>query len=191
MELLQVLKSRRSVRKYKSDPIPMDQLHEIMSAAVSAPSAKNLQPWYFVVLTDGEEMNEASRIMQGCSATMKRELAERFVNNPEIVDETMTFLSAFGGAPCLVLVFAYSAEYRKDWEWDVIQSAAAACENLILAAWDKGIGSCWMTAPLRVSAEMEHAFAPDHGFMISAITLGYPEEASRDVRRKDGRVTFR
>ena len=51
MELMEAIKGRRSVRKFKPDPIPKEDLEEIIQAGLCAPSAQNLQPWYFVALT--------------------------------------------------------------------------------------------------------------------------------------------
>ena len=63
METRQVLLTRRSVRKYKSDPIPETDLVEILEAASCAPSAINLQHWYFAAVTSPEEMATLREIM--------------------------------------------------------------------------------------------------------------------------------
>ena len=54
MELYDVIKKRKSVRKYKTDPIPEDVLNRILDAGRMAPSAKNIQPWHFVVIREPE-----------------------------------------------------------------------------------------------------------------------------------------
>lgn len=70
-----------------------------------------------------------------------------------------------------------------------LQSVAAATENLLLAAWDKGIGSCWMSAPQRMGfgEELRARFAPDKGEFVAAITLGYPDETPQMPPRREGR----
>ena len=57
MELMEAIKGRRSVRKFKPDPIPKEDLEEIIQAGLCAPSAQNLQPWYFVALTKKEDLS--------------------------------------------------------------------------------------------------------------------------------------
>ena len=58
MDTLECLVTRRSVRKYKPDPIPRQELEEILAAAACAPSAVNLQPWYLVAVCSPEGMAE-------------------------------------------------------------------------------------------------------------------------------------
>ena len=56
MELVEAIKERRSIRRYKSDPVPHEVIQEILENAVWAPSAQNLQPWYFLALTDPSDL---------------------------------------------------------------------------------------------------------------------------------------
>ena len=72
----------------------------------------------------------------------------------------------------------------------IMQSVAAAIENLILMAWSKGIGSCWMTAATvcQVDQELHDRFAPDKGPLVAMITLGYPDETPKAPKRKEGRA---
>lgn len=74
-----------------------------------------------------------------------------------------------------------------------MQSVAAAIENILLAAWDKGIGSCWISAPLKVGMgeEIRQRFAPDKGEFVAAITLGYPDETPRCPVRRGGQFDLR
>ena len=71
-------------------------------------------------------------------------LTERFAKHPETVKQTESFLISLGGAPVCVLAFLLKDYPDRE---GTLQSVAAATENLLLAAWDKGIGSCWMSAP--------------------------------------------
>ena len=60
MELLEVMKERKSIRAFKPDPIPREKIEEILRLTIHAPSAINLQPWEFIVVT-GEEKERLSR----------------------------------------------------------------------------------------------------------------------------------
>ena len=187
METFEAILTRRSVRKYKPDPIPEKELREILAAGAVAPSAVNLQPWYFVAVRSPEALAEIRAIMGGVADKMKPLLDERFARHPEQADITNRFLATLGGAPVCLLAFFYKPDYR-DRE-GAMQSVSAAIENVLLAAWEKGIGSCWMTAPKNMGygPALQARFAPGKGEFVAMVTLGYPDQASRMPPRRDGR----
>lgn len=190
METREALLTRRSVRKYRPDPVSRQDLEEIVEAALRAPSAINLQHWHFVVVESPERMAELREVMGRVSDKFHPVLAQRFAKHPETVAETETFLSSLGHAPVCVLAFFLKDDYPdRD---GAMQSVSAAIENLLLAAWDKGLGSCWLSAPQRMGfgPELRQRFAPDKGEFVAAITLGYPEVAPKMPVRRDGRYTF-
>ena len=187
METRQAILTRRSVRKYKGDPIPEADLVEILEAACHAPSAINLQHWYFAAVTSPEGMAGLREIMGRVRDKFRPVLLDRFPTHPETVRQTESFLTGLGGAPVCVLVFFLKEGYPdRD---GAMQSVSAAIENLLLAAWEKGIGSCWMSAPQRMGfgEELRARFAPDKGEFVAAITLGYPDEAPKMPPRREGR----
>ena len=75
---------------------------------------------------------------------------------------------------------------------NVIESTSAAIQNMQLAAWNRGIGSCWIGAPNYVDCGklFEECFAQGHGEFIAAMTLGYPAEDPKAHKRKNGRYTM-
>ena len=179
MELKDCIYGRRSVRKYSGQHIADETLEEILDAAMWAPSGVNLQPWYYVVIRSWEQMARFREIMKEVSERNREHLEERFSSHPEVVDSTLAFLCNMGNAPVVVLAFRDKPDYS--WalqEEGVIQSIAASMENLVLSAYDHGISSCWMTAP--VQAHMEESirdeFAPGHGKLLSIAVLGYAEK---------------
>ena len=190
MDTLECLLTRRSVRKYKPDPIPREELEEILAAAACAPSAVNLQPWYLAAVCSQEGMAAFRDIMREVAVKTRPELEERFAAHPQVIRETESFLVSLGGAPACVLVFLQKPSYPdRD---NVIESAAAAVENLLLAAWAKGIGSCWMAAPVSTGygPALRDRFAPGKGELVAAVALGYPDQAPRMPKRKPGRAVI-
>jgi nitroreductase len=190
METRQALLTRRSIRRYRPDPIPEQDLQEILEAGLYAPSGINLQPWYFVAVQSQEALDEVKELMGGVVERFRPVLKERFQRHPEQVGITSRFLTSLGGAPVCLLAFFYKPEYpSRD---GTMQSVAAAIENMLLAAWDKGIGSCWMTAPQQMGfgPELQRRFAPDKGEFIAMVTLGYPEGEAELPPRRDGRYTI-
>ena len=61
-EFLQFLKARRSIREFKDKEIPMEQIDMILEAGRWAPSASNLQPWEFIIITDNEILTKISKL---------------------------------------------------------------------------------------------------------------------------------
>ena len=190
MNAMECLLTRRSIRKYKSDPIPREVLEEILAAACCAPSAINMQHWYFVVIQSPEKMAEFREVMRRVMVAFHPVLEDRFKKNPETIQETESFLVSLGGAPVCVLAFLQKDGYPdRD---SVVQSAAAAVENLLLAAWSKGIGSCWMTAPVSTGfgPALRDRFAPGKGELVAAVALGYPDQTPKMPKRRAGRCVF-
>lgn len=191
MNTIEAILSRRSIRKYKDQPVPDDMLMDILEAGMYAPSAVDLQPWFFVVIKSQDQMQRLYQIMGAVSDKMQPLLEARFVNNPEVVVETTRFLRQLGGAPVCILVFQYKPDYKKTME-SIVESVSAAIQNILLAATDKGLGSCWLTAPVEtgMTEELRDTFAPDKGKLLAVLTLGYPDRNPKAPARKSGRYVI-
>lgn len=188
MEFKQVVMSRRSVRAYLDKSIPQNVLEEIIEAGLYAPSATNLQPWYFVVISSEEQREKLTTVMKRVADSVEGNLRKRFAKHPQVVNSTLHFLRSLGGAPTCVLAFCQKPDYPYAKEI-VLQSVAAAIENILLAAVDHGLGGCWMTAPIEamVGDELRDTFADGKGQLVAALTLGYPagEQPSAPPRKED------
>jgi len=114
MSLVDVVLSRRSVRRYEQKDIPKDVLDRILEAGRQAPSAMNRQPWHFVVLTD-----------YGIKKKLSRGLFNRHIKD-----------SAF------ILVGCASTGIV-DRKWSTV-STSIALQNMVIAAWAMGVGTCWI-----------------------------------------------
>lgn len=116
MDVFEAIQSRRSVRKYKSDSIPSEDLHKILEAARLAPSAGNRQPWRFILVRDVEK---------------KRALAG--------VANHQTFLvDAYA-----IVIAAADPEISEKW---CDRDTMIAVEHMALAATALGYGTCWIGA---------------------------------------------
>ena len=192
MECRDVILQRRSIRKYLDTPVSEDDIKDILEAALYAPSGTNLQPWYFVVLQKEEDKAKVRKLMYSVSKGMETSLKERFPRHPEVVDTTLSFVSSLGNAPVYILVFWYKPSYKRN-DATINQSIGAAIQNLLLEAYNRGIGSCWLTAPIETGTDdlIQEEFAPDKGKLAALITLGYPAETPEAPRRKEGRYIIR
>ena len=161
MEVLEAIKGRRSIRSFKPDPVSEKDLQAILEAGRFAPSAGNCQPFEFVVVKDPK---------------IKRELARAALGQ--------TFIAE---APVVIVVCANvprtSRHYgRRGAELYCIQDTAAAAQNMLLAAYSLGYGTCWVGA--FNEAEVAKVIkAPAEVRPLVIIPLGKPAEKPRAPSR--------
>lgn len=191
MNTYETILNRRSIRSYLDQSVDPKDLKEILEAGTWAPSGVNLQPWYFVAIQSKEKLEMLNKIMERVSIKIEPSLRTRFSNAPAVVEETTHFIKKLGGAPVYILAFQLKPDYENT--ADMINlSIGAAIENMLLAAKDKGLGTCWLTAPVEaeVGNELRDIFAPGKGPLIALITLGYPAKKAKAPKRKDGRYVI-
>lgn len=193
MNVNDAIRNRRSVRKYKDIPIEDNVLEKIIQDACWAPSAVNLQPWYYVVVRSAEGKKRVLEKMSTVAERTEPFLKKRFAKHPDVIKDTLGFIENLGNAPVIILVFLNKKELPTLHD-SAIQSIAAANENLLLSAYESGIASCWMTAPVEalMNDEFRNEFAPDKGDLVSVITLGYPADNAvpKPPTRKEARYVF-
>jgi coenzyme F420-0:L-glutamate ligase / coenzyme F420-1:gamma-L-glutamate ligase len=193
-----LLAVRRTVRFYKNMPVPRDLVRVLLEAAAQAPSAHNAQPTRFVVI-DSDAVKR--RLAERMARRWRRDLQTLGTAEAAMQVEIRFSLKRFGEAPLLILVGytmegmdAYPDPARRAAERVMaVQSAAAAVQNLLLAAAANGLGACWCCAPLfcpaivRGTLRLPAAFAPQ-----ALLTLGYPAHTPPVPPRKplDSLVTF-
>ena len=197
MDLKTAIHTRRSVRKYKSTPVPKELVLEILASANLAPSATNRQPWEFVVVHRSyldrleEILKEAfrERVAGVSEEAMRRAIKDLSLPEDGSGDRLKAlgaFYRTLGGAPIAIGV---CLPREKD-PWvgkNNINDSAAAIENLLLAAWDKGLGTCWLTGPLKARADLIAALlgVPQDRELVAIVTLGYPDHQPPMPPKKD------
>ena len=190
MELREVIRLRRSVRRYTEQAVPHEVLEQLLEDACWAPSAENYQPWHFVALTKAEDIALLSETLDKSADTLQEILEKRFPDRPQVVRETTAFVRTLGGAPVCVLAFLRKIYPHRD---SVYASVAAAVENLLLSARDAGLGTCWIGAAsgCGYAGAVEEHFGPEGGELVAMISLGYPAHIPNAPRRKPGRWEIR
>ena len=187
-DLSALLQNRRSVRKYQARPVSRELIEQILEAARWAPSPHGRQPWRFVVLTRqevktqlAEHMGDTWRQnleMDGQDAEIvnirMEKSRQRIQNAPVII------------IPCLYLedLDRYPDERRQaDEKTMAIQSIGAAIQNMLLMAYDLGLDTGWMCAPLFCPEVVCEALNLDSRLIPQAlITIGY---AAADPQRRE------
>ena len=171
METIEAIRWRRSIRRFKADPVDLDLLKEVIAAAYSAPSAHGNRPWHIVVARD---------------ENLRKQLSE-----------THQWSAMLANAPVALVMCADRTPTMSELFW--IEDTAAATENLMLAACDRGLGTCWIAVR---GVERDDGTAedyvrkvlgiPDNIGVLCLVALGYPEvkAAPHRVQILEGRLHF-
>jgi nitroreductase len=188
MDTYEAIMTRRSVRKFKNSPICDKQIWKYLEAANMAPTASNKQPWEFIVI-DRQDLDQIQSMLESSFTERVKYDDEEFRNRikdlPIPTEDTggdkvlglQKFFKSLGGAPVAVLVYIEDSEDA--WKDFInMQDASAAVQNLILAAWNDGVGSCWMCGPFIRKSELlkEYFKIPADRKLVALIPLGYPQE---------------
>lgn len=161
------LKNRRSIRKYKPEQVSDAHLEAILEAGLYAPSGMNTQNTYMVAVRDKETRDQLSRM------------------NAEVMGSTA---DPFYGAPCVVVVLVEPERYT------AVEDGSLVLGNLMQAAYDIGVGSCWIhRARQMFEGEEGKALLRKWGLREDLIgvgncILGYPDEDPAPKPRREGRI---
>ncbi|HWA61106.1 MAG TPA: nitroreductase family protein [Caulobacteraceae bacterium] len=168
MQLTDAILKRRAVRDYAPDPLDEKTATELVTLATWAPTARDQQAWGFVVVRDRQ-------VLERCSAAAKAHMLSLMGEHTALAGFREALLSPafniFYNAPALVLICATNAEpmTRED--------CALAAQTLMLAAADRGLGSCWIgfaEAWLGTPAARGELSLPDGWIPVAPIILGKP-----------------
>jgi nitroreductase len=199
-DILDVIKSRKSIRRYKEDPLPDEVLDKILESARWAPSGENEQPWKLIVVRDPEirkEIGEIARIGTGQRMTAEYcmgKLQPRFegMEDVEKRESLMKFLctgevSVFPAKAPVVIVVLGSLHGMFDTPYDL----SACIENMLLEAHSLGVGACWVHGPAvypRMVDKLKRLLKIPAGMgeykVLSIVSFGWPLEARKYPRPK-------
>lgn len=166
MDAMDAILSRRSIRRYKDKKVPEEVVKKLLEAGMAAPSAKNRQPWRFIVIDD-------------------RELLDEIPNH-------QPYSSMLRSAPLAICVCGegYDDVSRAFW----VQDCSAATQNILLAAHALGLGAVWLG--FYPNEEYygflnDHLNIPDGVIPLCLISIGYPAEDKPRSERFDASKVFR
>lgn len=151
-DLIDVIYSRRSIRKYKDTPVPKEILETLLKAAMAAPTATNAQPWEFVVITEPETL-----------AALRGSTLFSRINAPALI--------------CVLGSERLQKNRAGQKFW--VQDCSAATENILLAATALGLGTVWVGVhPITIFTRSVERILnlPDGVTPLNLIFVGYPDE---------------
>jgi nitroreductase len=158
MDTLKAILSRRSIRKYSGRNIPEEYYEIILKAAMHAPSARNRQPWHFIVISDRITLNK-------------------------LADSSPSWKMLSHADKAIVVCGDQETE---DAESFLVQDCSAATQNILLAAHELGLGAVWLGVHPREDRveEIRKAFnLPARITPVSMISIGYPDEERNTENR--------
>ena len=186
--MFDLIKSRRSFRRYTSQPVPPALLRRLLEAATWAPSAHNRQPWRFAVLTQSADREKLAKAMG------ERLRADRTADGDDSQDIERDVARSYArltGAPVIIVVClslvdmdSYPDPRRSQNETLMaVQSTAMAAQNLLLLAHAEGLAACWVCAPLFVPGLVRETLnLPADWQPQGLITLGWAAETRGKTR---------
>jgi nitroreductase len=164
MDALDAILTRRSIRKFKKDPVDEGTIKQLLSAAMSAPSARNQQAWCFIVVTDRKVLNDLVTVHPYAKAVKE--------------------------APLAILVCGDLGAEQSPGFW--VQDCAAATENILIAANALGLGTVWQGCyprEERVRGIQKLLGIPESVVPLSLIAVGRPDEKkAREDRYDEAKV---
>lgn len=189
MKLSDGIESRRSIRKYKDNPLTKEQIDELLYAAILAPSGKNKQPWRFLVVSGEKKLGMINAMEAGVQKEIDGEglLPE---SRGGLADALAT-IRIMKSAPVTIFVFdeEFTSPFEEiDSERHVTElvntlSIGAAIENMILKATEMGLGTLWIGNTFYAYRELQEFFETDMQLM-AAVSVGYPDEEPQPRPRK-------
>ena len=200
-DIIDVITSRKSIRRYKPDAVPDDMIDKILEAARWAPTGENYQPWRFIVVRDPETKNkigDLAKIGSGSRMTAwycQGHMQKRFekIQDPQKRAEVLRLMysgqvSEFAKqAPVVIAVIGSLMEGSVDVPYDL----SAAIENMLLEAHSLGLGACWVHGPVATTRDAkkfkEILGDPDGNGRIQGHCLrsvGWPAEDRKHPRPK-------
>ncbi len=150
MEVSEAIRKRCSIRQFRDGIIPDDVLHTILEAARWAPSPFNTQPWEFIVIKDKETLKAISKYAR--------------------------YSGYLSEAPMAVAVIVPPLNSKFSWVESIGEpkfAAAMAVQNMMLAAWEMGVGTCWVSIDRGKVGEI--LYVPETHFVLTVLPIGYPE----------------
>lgn len=188
--MLDLIRTRRSIRRYTEQPVAEADIERLLEAARWAPSAHNRQPWRIAWLRTGQAKQTLAEAM---AARLRRDRAADGDAVDQIEADATRSIARITGAP-VVLVLSlsladmdtYPDPRRAAAEREMaVQSTAMAAQNMLLAATELGLGACWLCAPLFCPDVVLSALdLPPDWQPQAVLTFGWPAQGGKPGSRR-------
>jgi nitroreductase len=199
MNIDQIIKNRRSIRKFKDIAVPKEIITSLIEAAQSAPSASNSQPWCFYVLQDSKRIMQLKTLVSNATSDITNSIDERFKKQ---FQDYSHFFTSFHQAPCLIIPVyreynfltqtlkndTTESEKKRILKLEsnsALASTAMAVQNLMLSAQSKELGTTCMTGPILAEQNIKKNLKiPEKWTIACFIAVGYPDETPAPPKKR-------
>jgi nitroreductase len=187
-DVVEVIRSRRSVRRFTTEPVSREAVELILEAGLSAPSSKNSQPW-FIAVASGRAKLDVCRWVDENAEGVDTRPGDMLIDEPQArpQDSTAQSLEYVRGAPVLLLVFnrapftggrenidtAIRNGDRVNFENEYV-GIGACMQNMLLTAHALGLGAVAVMDLLPAGPEIRRAYGIEHDLVLG-IAVGHPE----------------
>ncbi len=184
MDFEEVVNLRHSVRSFEPKKVSKVILESLIKNATKAPSSSNDQNWKFYVVSETKTRNELAKLL---SKSLKKFKTEFDKLSPELRKIADNFYSNMGG--CQNVIFAYIPKNLKSRDSDVA-SISCACQNLMLSATNKCLGSCWVGTFKGFEKEINKLLKiPKNEELVASILIGYPSKNFKPLNRTKKKIS--
>lgn len=181
MEVLEAIKTRRSIGKVQDRAVPKELIEKIIEAGTWAPNRYLTQPWRFFVIS-GEGRNSLSKVMESIVLESGKDLESEEGKKKLEKERNKPFR-----APVIIAVAAEVSEGPKVIRLEELGAVYAAVENMLLAAHGLGLASYWKTGKACYHPKMKAFFGlKEKDEVLALVYLGYPEVDKAPTHRKAG-----
>lgn len=188
----EIILGRRSIRKFTSEKVSEEDIREIIDCARYAPSDTNSQTWKFIAVVNSDKIKEIEQLTWDALHKKAAEAeAKGLVREAKLLVKSFgPYATAFAEAPVLILCLAtpYESKFRDKifdpiglvdqsvWDEEGIKSSCLASQNLMLAAYAKGLATCPMTGPVLLAQDALRKYLdiPEECQINMVIALGHP-----------------
>ncbi len=166
--VIDAIKSRRAIRSFEDKPLPDSAIQTLLEAATYAPSAINVQPWKFSIVTNKEAMKQLSDTAKPALIRMLPDVGEEGLVGLKKRLSDPNF-NIFYNAPLLIFVSGVKSPYA-------VYDCSMAAQNMMLAAYTLGVGSCWIGTAVGLANDPKiktELGVPNDHEVHAAIIFGY------------------
>jgi len=181
------LRTRRTIRRFKPDPVPDSAIERILTTAAYAPSAHNLQPWRFVIV--GADISSAqpsarARLAHALTSALRADMTSAGAPESDIESRVTRSTQRINEAPVIFLLcrdVTAIREHKREDKIMSIQSVANAATYLLLAAHAEGLGGNWTCWPLYAQEKTRSALElPETWEPQAMVFVGYAEDEPKE-----------
>ncbi|HET9932784.1 MAG TPA: nitroreductase family protein [Polyangiaceae bacterium] len=200
------LRRRRSVRRFKADPVPEELVVRLLEGAITAPSASNKQPWKFLVVENRSLITRMADAVRTATALIAEHIPEEsraaFVAYGD-------YFTRFEAAPLVIVPICRPLTLLSNLTGESLPDARRACVqqleatsglvstslalgNILLLAEELGLGASGMTGPLVARAELKQLLdVPNTWDIVALVPIGFPAEFPEPTERKSMKFVSR